>query len=492
MIDTKSIREYLLEAAIHGRLSDNTIEGNQKDILQQIESDYRSLLEAKETKAIVEVQMIEEGLFDLPNNWIWVSLSKLCVLLSRGKSPKYSENKKYPVFAQKCNQPSGLALEKALFLDEATLDKWQTFFRLVDGDVLINSTGTGTMGRVGCFDCRHLNPNYPFMLPDSHVTVARLGKGIIPRFIYYVLRSPSLQRIMEKQFRGSTNQKEFYIDSVAAMPIPFPPTVVQEQIVSLLDKANLVLDSIDDLQAKYANNLTILKSKLIDAAIQGKLTEQLPEDGTAEELYQQVQMEKQALIKAGKIKKEKPLPEITSDEVPFEIPANWKWIRWGELSNQIQYGYNAPGKETGRIRMVRITDIQGNKVNWSSVPFCDIAEEDIEGYRLQPNDILFARTGGTVGKSYMVETVEEDSVFAGYLIRTSYSNDLNAKYMKYFMESRLYWKQLQDGTTATAQPNCNAKTLSKMMLPLPPKEEQDRIVTRLDALNQLIDSSNAR
>ena len=142
--------------------------------------------------------------------------------------------------------------------------------------------------------------------------------------------------------------------------------------------------------------------------------------------------------------------------------------------------------------MVRITDIQGNHVNWTSVPFCDIDEEDIEGYRLHPNDILFARTGGTVGKSYLVGEVEEDAVFAGYLIRTSYSNDLNAKYMKYFMESRLYWKQLQDGTTATAQPNCNAKTLSKMMLPLPPKLEQDRIVSRLDVLNQLIDSSSVR
>ncbi len=95
---------------------------------------------------------------------------------------------------------------------------------------------------------------------------------------------------------------------------------------------------------------------------------------------------------------------------------------------------------------------------------------------------------GTVGKSYLVETVEEDAVFAGYLIRTSYSQDLNAKYMKYFMESRLYWKQLHDGTTATAQPNCNAKTLSKMMLPLPPKAEQDRIVERLDATIKTIET----
>ena len=274
--------------------------------------------------------------------------------------------------------------------------------------------------------------------------------------------------------------------------IPLPSVDEQRLIVEKIEQTFSVLDTIDELQAKYADNPTALKSKLTDLAIRGKLTEQLPEDGTAEELYQRIQAEKQILIKEGKIKKEKPFPEIKADEMPFEIPVTWKWIRWGELSNQIQYGYNAPAKETGRIRMVRITDIQGNHVNWTSVPFCDIDEEDIEGYRLHPNDILFARTGGTVGKSYLVGEVEEDAVFAGYLIRTSYSNDLNAKYMKYFMESRLYWKQLQDGTTATAQPNCNAKTLSKMMLPLPPKLEQDRIVSRLDVLNQLIDSSSVR
>lgn len=229
-----------------------------------------------------------------------------------------------------------------------------------------------------------------------------------------------------------------------------------------------------------------IRSKILDLAIRGKLTEQLPEDGTAEELYRQIQEEKHTLAKEGKIRKEKPLPAIT--ETPYDIPDAWAWVRWGELSFQIQYGYNAPAQRIGRIRMVRITDIQNNQVIWNTVPYCNIDENCIDEYRLKPNNILFARTGGTVGKSYLVEKVEEDAVFAGYLIRSSFSSKLNAKYMKYFMESRLYWKQLQDGTTATAQPNCNAKTLSKMMVPLPPLAEQNRIVERIEQAFSALDT----
>ena len=130
--------------------------------------------------------------------------------------------------------------------------------------------------------------------------------------------------------------------------------------------------------------------------------------------------------------------------------------------------------------MVRISDIQDGKVLWDTVPYCDIEENEIASYLLHENDILFARTGGTVGKSYIVTEIPEECVFAGYLIRTSYSSKLYARYMKYFMESKLYWRQLQNGTIATAQPNCNGQTLSKMILPLPPYAEQVRIVEKIN------------
>ena len=170
------------------------------------------------------------------------------------------------------------------------------------------------------------------------------------------------------------------------------------------------------------------------------------------------------------------------EEIPFEVPESWQWERWGNLSYSIQYGYNAPAEETGDIRMVRISDIQDGEVLWATVPFCHINKSEIDTYLLQKDDILFARTGGTVGKSFLVNDVPYPSIYAGYLIRTRYSNMLSAQYMKYFMECELYWEQLRNGTIATAQPNCNGKTLAKMILPIPPYNEQIRITEKLNQI----------
>ena len=137
--------------------------------------------------------------------------------------------------------------------------------------------------------------------------------------------------------------------------------------------------------------------------------------------------------------------------------------------------------------MVRISDIQNGEVLWNSVPFCYINDDEIPTYELKKNDILFARTGGTVGKSFLVKDTPFRAIYAGYLIRTRYSQELVPQYLKFFMESQLYWEQLKNGTIATAQPNCNGKTLSKMFLPIPPKSEQARIVKMLGELKPFFD-----
>ena len=248
-----------------------------------------------------------------------------------------------------------------------------------------------------------------------------------------------------------------------------------------------------------------LKNSILQWAIQGKLVSQDPNDEPASILLEKIRAEKARLIKEGKIKRDKKESIIyrgednsyyekfqdgtvkcIDDEIPFEVPDSWQWERWGNLSYSIQYGYNAPAEASGDIRMVRISDIQEGRVLWDSVPYCHIRKDEIDTYTLQENDILFARTGGTVGKSFLVTETPYPAIYAGYLIRTRYSSLLLSKYMKYFMESQLYWEQLRNGTIATAQPNCNGKTLAKMILPIPPFQEQIRIVTKLDSVMEQV------
>lgn len=257
-----------------------------------------------------------------------------------------------------------------------------------------------------------------------------------------------------------------------------------EEYVSLINIGSLTLQ-LSELNLAFPNDM---RAAILQAAMRGKLTEQLDTDSSVENLISVISKEKEQLVRDNKIRCEKALPEIKEIEIPYEIPESWSWERWGNLSNSIQYGYNAPAQAQGRVRMVRISDIQDNMVMWDNVPYCDIPEKDIEYYLLNENDILFARTGGTVGKSYLVTNMKCEAIYAGYLIRSNYNKRLCPQYLKYFMESPLYWSQLQNGTTKTAQPNCNGKTLSKMIIPVPPIEEQQRIVERLNVLLPLCEN----
>ena len=176
-----------------------------------------------------------------------------------------------------------------------------------------------------------------------------------------------------------------------------------------------------------------------------------------------------------------------SDELPFEVPNGWAWVRWKDISLSVQYGYSAPASPTGRIKMVRITDIQDNRIIWDLVPYCQIDEASIDKYLLAAGDILFARTGGTVGKSHLVTSIPEAAVYAGYLVRTRCSDSILPQYAKVFLESDFYWQQLRAGIVATAQPNFNGEKLSSMLLPLPPLAEQKRIVAKIENLMPLVE-----
>ena len=205
--------------------------------------------------------------FEVPESWEWTTIGKLCSFLSRGKSPKYSEERKYPVFAQKCNLYDGdISLEKARFLDPETISKWSDEYKLIDGDILVNSTGTGTVGRTRLFHSDVLG-DYPFVVPDSHVSVVRTFEEIESKFVLSFLSSDYGQTYIEDNLAGSTNQKELYIGILDNMLFPLSPQEEQLRIVTAIDEwfsfINVLESAKDDLQTSISQ----AKSKILDLAI---------------------------------------------------------------------------------------------------------------------------------------------------------------------------------------------------------------------------------
>jgi type I restriction enzyme S subunit len=235
-----------------------------------------------------------------------------------------------------------------------------------------------------------------------------------------------------------------------------------------------------------------LRKAILTLAIQGKLVPQEPNDEPAELLLQKIADEKQQPA-AGKLPKQDPVAPITAGEIPFDVPPGWQWTRLSSITRRIHYGFTASASsEIKSVRLLRITDIQNNSVNWPTVPGCEISEQAIPQYRLEKGDILIARTGGTVGKTYLVRDAPVVAVFASYLIRIQGVFQFFDQYLKLFLESPTYWAQLEEGTRGGAQPNVNGQTLGRMVVPIPPLAEQRRIVAKVDQLMTLVDRLEAQ
>jgi len=444
--------------------------------------------------------------FEIPDSWEWVRLGSICEI-ARGGSPR-------PIKQFLTDDPNGINWIKIGDSDkggkyinetkEKIIPEGMSKSRFVHrGDFLLtNSMSFGRPYILNVDGCVH----------DGWLVLSGYQTAYDKDFLYYLLASSFAYYQFCEVVSGAV-VKNLNSDKVACALFPLPPINEQHRIVAKIEELLPYIERYGKAEEHItALNTTFpeaLKKSILQEAVQGKLVPQDPDDEPASVLLERIRVEKQKLIKAGKIKKSKHESVIVTrdkipyeiidgkkrciaDEVPFEIPDSWCWCRWGTISESIQYGYNAPAKENGRIKMVRISDIQDNKVLWDTVPFCDIDEESIETYLLKQNDILFARTGGTVGKSYLVKEVPKDAIYAGYLIRTRYSNNLSPEYLKFFMESELYWIQLRNGTIATAQPNCNGKTLANMLVPIPPLAEQKRIVAKIEEIMPMIERLTLR
>ncbi len=249
-----------------------------------------------------------------------------------------------------------------------------------------------------------------------------------------------------------------------------------------------------------------LRQKILDLAIRGKLVPQNPEDEPASVLLEKIRAKKQQMVKDGKLKakdiKNDSVIYVGEDslhyekfadgtvkcienEIPFEVPEGWAWARLGNITDIIQYGLSNSAKQIGEYRLLRITDIQDGRINWKSVPYT--STDEAEKYLLQQDDIVFARTGATVGKSFLINDIPYKSVYASYLIRIRLIKGISAQYIYQFFNSHSYWEQITGKAVGVGQPNCNGSSLRELFIPLPPITEQVRITS---AANSLLDISD--
>ncbi|MBQ3922854.1 MAG: restriction endonuclease subunit S [Spirochaetales bacterium] len=373
MIDTKAIRSKILDLALRGKLTEQLSgDGTAEELYQQIQQEKQALIKSgkiKKEKPLPEIAETEIP-FEIPDSWKWVRLGLLSNQITDGthKTPTYVKEG-IPFLSVKNISAGCLDLTDIKFIPQNEHEELIKRCRPEKNDILF--CRIGTLGRA-----LRIDTDLEFSIFVSLGLIKTDNEELSNHIVYVINSEYGSNWIQSVKAGGAMHAYKINLTDLNMFPIPLPPFAELERIAEKIEQAFSVLDTIDKLQAKYADNLTALKSKLIDLAIRGKLTEQLPEDGTAEELYQQIQEEKQALIKSGKIKKEKPLPEVIPDEIPFEIPDNWFWCRLQSIFNFIDYRGATPEKITEGVPFVTAKNVRQGYIDYSISEF--ISEQDYQ------------------------------------------------------------------------------------------------------------------
>ena len=479
MIDTVSLRKKIIELALQGAL---TPEVEKKEVDALIESINKQRTEflrkgiVKKWKVLSDIKK-DELLFDIPMNWTVKRLGEICLPMSDGihYAPPYLEVG-YPCFSAKDIYDDKIHLENCTYISDEEYFGMKEKINVNEGCLLI--TKSGSIGRSAIVE-----KYYEFGLVESIgvinpivVKSAYLKAVLDYGFVYS-------NRFAEKYTRG-VGLKHLTLTLLENIPIPIPCLEIQEMIIEKIHDVFKVLDTIDELQKSYLSDVDVLKNNLIDASIQGKLTEQLPEDGTAEELLVQIAEEKKQLIKEKKIKATKALPEITEDEIPFEIPDNWKWTRLNDIG--LWSAGATPSRRnmsyySGCIPWVKTGELNNGVLKQTEEHISELALKECS-VRLNPiGSVLIAMYGATIGKVSILDI--EATTNQACCACIPYMGVHN-KYLFYYLIS--HKEDFISKSHGGAQPNISKDIIINELIPLPPYEEQTRIADKLEELLGLI------
>jgi type I restriction enzyme S subunit len=367
------------------------------------------------------------------------------------------------VFAQKCNlKDGGISLEQARFLDPSTVSKWDDIYKLQTGDILVNSTGTGTVGRTRLFDVTCLG-SYPFVVPDSHVSVIRTSNQINSNFIFAYISSKFIQQYLEENLAGSTNQKELYIGVLSTLRIPIPSFTEQERIVAEIEKWFALIDQIEQKKGDLQATIKQTRSKILDLAIHGKLVPQNPADEPASELLKRIN----------------PAAEITCDNGQYgKIPNRWTTIKIGDAANYINGRAFKPeewmNEGTPIIRIQNLNDKTAS-YNYSTQLF-------ESKYLIKNGDLLFA-WAASLG-TYIWDG--EDAWLNQHIFKIEPKPFVTKEYLYCIFKAMI--SEFYNQSHGSGMVHITKKQFENIILFLPPLAEQHRIVTKIGELFAYLDN----
>lgn len=439
----------------------------------------------------VKVVDFEEAPFDIPESWIWSTLGNCCEMYTGNSIPERLKKSKYTGITEGLDYiaTKDVTFENSIIYDNGVRIPLSDSFRIAKtGSVLMCIEGGSAGRKIGITD-RDVCFGNKLCMFNSTV--------IINKYIYYYLQSSEFKKSFSGNMSGIIGGVS--IKKLKEIPIPVPSINEQncivkkiEELLPYVERYSISHEKLEQFNAKFPEDM---RKAILQYAIQGKLVEQRAEEGTGEELYQQIQAEKQRLIAEKKIKKEKPLTEISEDEIPFDIPESWKWVRLGSIIT-FQGGYAF--KSTSYVpqsnnQVIRLGNVKDNNllIHEKEVFIDDAVAEEAHDYLIAENNILVTMTGTRRKKDYFFTVlIDKDHLSE----RTLYLNqrvgcfrtvgDVYPKYLLYVLQTDSIKDIIFAKETGTAnQGNLGSEDMKKYVyVPLPPFSEQKRIVAKIEEL----------
>lgn len=466
----EQLKASILQYAIQGKLVEQRPEeGTAEELYQQIQAEKQRLVKEgkiKKEKTFSQNPAYQDYPFDIPDTWKFVRFGELLITRDSERVPVSVSDRNKRAKIYDYYGASGIIdkIDDYLFDDEL---------------LLIGEDGANLLSR--STPIAFIAKGKYWVNNHAHVLDACCNLNL--NYICYHINAISLAPYVTGTAQPKMNQENMNAIWIALPPLEEQYRIVAkiEGILPLVDRYAAAYEKLEQFNAKFPEDM---KKSILQYAIQGKLVEQRPEEGTGEELYQQIQAEKQRLIKDGKIKKEKPLPEITEDEIPFDIPGNWKWVR---LSNIAESIVDCPHSTPKYLDMeteyctidTNCIDEKGDITKWRYVD-ADTYTARITRLTPQKDDIVYTREGSICRAAILPEGSKVCLGQRVMLIRSA--NGVFPQFIRRLLMSPMVIRKLTEQQKGIGAKHVNVSDVCNLILPLPPLTEQMRIVAKLEEI----------